>query len=302
MSRHFFLPLFLFNICTQWQCFSSPSIYNSEDWVNFTPNYDASDQRPPPPVSGSWRDSNTKIFIGISEFRDNRCAVTLQNIFSKAKNPYRIHVGLVQQIHTEEDHIDCIAAYCKQAGHGCPHKEQIKTITLSYLDARGPGFARTMQADSLQDEDFCMQIDSHSDVIKDWDSALTAMWGSIDNEYAVLSTTPPDISSLGKNVNNRWEVPHLCQATFTESGMVRNLLPRAAMDLEKPILAPLWSAGFSFSKCHAEKKTPPDPNFLFIFDGEEFTKFARLWTRGYDVYTPNRIVVAHDYAGKLNVL
>jgi hypothetical protein len=45
---------------------------------------------------------------------------------------------------------------------------------------------------------------------------ITAMWGSIDNEYAILSTTPDDISNLGKNVNNRWEVPHVCSATFTK--------------------------------------------------------------------------------------
>ena len=36
--------------------------------------------------------------------------------------------------------------------------------------------------------------------------------------------------------------------------MVRHLLPRAAMNLEKPILAPFWSAAYSFSKCHAEIK------------------------------------------------
>jgi len=23
-----------------------------------------------------------------------------------------------------------------------------------------------------------------------------------------------------------------------------------------------------------------------VFDGDEFAKYARLWTRGYDVYTP----------------
>ena len=38
---------------------------------------------------------------------------------------------------------------------------------------------------------------------------------------------------------------------------------------------------------------------MYIFDGEEFAKYARLWTRGYDVYTPNRVLVAHDYSGQL---
>jgi len=33
----------------------------------------------------------------------------------------------------------------------------------------------------------------------------------------------------------------------------------------------------------------------FLFDGEEFSRFARFWTHGYDVYTPNKIVIGHDY-------
>ena len=38
------------------------------------------------------------------------------------------------------------------------------------------------------------------------------MWQSAGNEYAILSTKPPDITHLGENTI---EVPHLCQATFT---------------------------------------------------------------------------------------
>jgi hypothetical protein len=77
--------------------------------------------------------------------------------------------------------------------------------------------------------------------------------------------------------------------------MVRNEQAKAAINLDKPILAPLWAAGLSFSKCHAEKKTPYDPKLPQIFDGEEFSKFARLWTRGYDTYSPHRSIVVHDY-------
>ena len=50
------------------------------------------------------------------------------------------------------------------------------------------------------------------------------------------------------------------------------------------------SSGFSFSKCHAEIKVPADPHLHQIFDGEEFSKYARFWTRGYDVYTPNKVI------------
>ena len=38
------------------------------------------------------------------------------------------------------------------------------------------------------------------------------------------------------------------------SGMVRPLTSMRARELDKPLLAPLWSPQFSFSKCHAVKK------------------------------------------------
>lgn len=69
--------------------------------------------------------------------------------------------------------------------------------------------------------------------------------------------------------------------------------------LSAPLLAPLWSAAFSFSKCHAVEKAPYDPNLPYIFDGEEFLQMAKLWTRGYDVYSPHKLLVVHDNVGKM---
>ena len=62
------------------------------------------------------------------------------------------------------------------------------------------------------------------------------------------------------------------------------------MNLALPLLAPLWSASFSFSKCHALRKAPYDPNLPHIFDGDEFARFARLWTRG---TLPSSPTIAH---------
>jgi hypothetical protein len=42
------------------------------------------------------------------------------------------------------------------------------------------------------------------------------MWQSTENEYGILSTVPPDLPMLGKNFHDHFEVPHICQATFTD--------------------------------------------------------------------------------------
>jgi hypothetical protein len=133
-----------------------------------------------------------------------------------------------------------------------------------------------------------LQIDSHVTFVKNWDTLAMQVWASTANEYAVLSTALPSqdfkVPSGGSEV-----VPHLCEAEWTDRGIVRNKNAHAAAHLTEPIISPLWSAGFSFSKCHAERKVPPDPHLHQLFDGEEFSKFARLWTRGYDVYTPHKV-------------
>ena len=42
-----------------------------------------------------------------------------------------------------------------------------------------------------------------------------------------------------------------------------------------------------------------DPHLPQIFDGEEFSRASRLWTHGYDMYTPTRGIVFHDYMKKM---
>ncbi len=32
-------------------------------------------------------------------------------------------------------------------------------------------------------------------------------------------------------------------------------------------------------QCHADRRTPYDPHLPSLFDGEEYSKYARLWTR-----------------------
>jgi len=80
---------------------------------------------------------------------------------------------------------------------------------------------------------------------------------------------------------------------FAHSGIVQNLL--------KPILSYTWSSSFSFSKCHLETNVPYDNFITQWYDTEEFTRYARMFTRGYDVYTPTRNIVYHDYFQYQNV-
>ena len=61
------------------------------------------------------------------------------------------------------------------------------------------------------------------------------------------------------------------------------------------VLAAMWGAGLSFHRCHAELNVPVDPYLDHVFDGEEGSRGIRFFTHGYDVYTPHRVLVTHDY-------
>ena len=148
-----------------------------------------------------------------------------------------------------------------------------------------------------------MQIDSHMDFVKKWDVKMMNMWALTNNEYGILSTYVAASEQLkfnedgGRGMNNMHEVPHLCMVTFYGSyGLIRNWGTKCARALPKPKLTnAIWGAGLSFSKCHAERKVPYDPHTPFIFDGEEFSRAVRFFTYGYDIYTPHRVFVVHNY-------
>jgi hypothetical protein len=213
----------LFAILLLCFCYSSQSarIFNSESWIDISEEDSNRYTQRGVPASNHWKDSGAEIFVGISEYRDKRCGLTLQNLFKKAKFPNRLRLGVVQQTHTEDDHFDCVKDYCALMGsrgsnwqRTCPHFDQIKTIVFAYLDSRGPMYARYQQQSMIQNEEFCMQIDAHTDMVSNWDAEVMGMWGSIGNEYAVLSTRLPDVDTLNNPHNS--DVPHLCHATFLD--------------------------------------------------------------------------------------
>jgi hypothetical protein len=127
-----------------------------------------------------------------------------------------------------------------------------------------------------------------------WDDELIAEWLKPRNEYAVLSTYVHHIDRLPIN-HLHDDVPYICKTKWGEGHMIRNEQASSCVRLPRPKLTFTWGAGLSFSKCHAMHRVPYDPNLPQIFDGEEFSIAMRLFTNGYDVYTPGRNLVFHDY-------
>jgi len=63
--------------------------------------------------------------------------------------------------------------------------------------------------------------------------------------------------------------------------------------LEVPAFAPFTAAGYFVAHSDFLREVPFDPFLPWIFMGEEIIMSTRLWTSGYDIFSPTRSVVGH---------
>lgn len=312
-----------------------PRIHNGKTWTEVLPENEASvdqkkrkhalfrrrsrlssDNKDTSPVAPVL-DGDGKILVTIPSFRDgHHCGATLLELFEKAENPDDIVVSLIEQQREEESY--CLEVYCKTAANvdilnrfeyrkdhlaivsndlakeRCPRINQIRVVRVHDSTAKGPPWARAMGRRSLGNEEFCLQASTHSSFVPQWDTKVRAEWLLAKNEYAILSNPPKAIGVQGT------AVPRLCGVEFLEQEKLPHYkFPEGKVDsLEKPLLAHTWSPGFSFGKCHMEEAAPADGFLPYLSsDIEAFARYARMWTRGYDVYTPTQNIVFHKVFG-----
>ena len=65
--------------------------------------------------------------------------------------------------------------------------------------------------------------------------------------------------------------------------------------IDIPRFAPFAAAGYFVAHADFLKDVPFDPLLPWIFMGEEIIMSTRLWTAGYDIFSPSQAVVSHVY-------
>ncbi|CAK4659225.1 unnamed protein product [Aphanomyces euteiches] len=257
--------------------------------------------RPPPPRIPTTYD----IFIGVSAYRDGvRCGFTLFTAFSRATNPKRVYIGVVDQ--TMPDDPKCLDEYCKLANahwKECRYKDQVKIDARHALESMGPNIARYYQQQLVGDQEFCLQVDAHSQLLQDWDTILVKEWARTENEMAVLTNYPLSFRDLSDDgTYTQTDGSHLCD--LMERHKVDDIPYMTGIkrihNSEHPQMSTFFGACLSFSKCHAEKRAPVDKHMKWLFFGEEYLRSYVLWTNGYDLYSPSRHggVVFHNWTAK----
>ncbi|MDA8231064.1 MAG: hypothetical protein M0006_06975 [Magnetospirillum sp.] len=240
-----------------------------------------------PRSAGPQPVSLPRIFVNVAAYRDSECRPTLIDLFAKARHPERIVVGVCwQHIPGEDDALSPADI----------HPEQCRIVAIDARDSRGVCWARAKVQELWRGEEYTLQIDSHMRFVQDWDDTLLTMLANCPSDRPVLSSyppayTPPDV--LGDP-----NISVMFAREFGEDGVV-SLHSRGISEKDAPTVPeanPFCAGGMLFARAEVIRDVPYDPHLYFL--GEEITLSARLWTGGWDIFSPNRVVLYHDYTNR----
>ena len=187
----------------------------------------------------------------------------------------------------------------------CGRLWQIRTDRVHWKDGLGPTYGRYRAELFYNKEDYVLQMDSHTAFVQDWDIILIKMHIQLNNDYGVITTYPKPLRFPtlwhweAPEINGRGNMYVICNTQILKDKITKSFKLKPARTIKntgKPILTAFFAAGFSFQKGHRLLNVPYDPYAAYLFDGEEMSMAARMWTHGYDFYTPNYDVAYHLYS------
>ena len=224
-----------------------------------------------------------RILVSIASYRDTQLTITIDSLFANRSRENDIIIGACMQ-DTEENYNDF-----KYKDH-----PDVRTHFIPYQEAKGVGYARNLiQQELFIDEDYFLQIDSHSRAIKDWDKILIKQINNCPTDKVILSTYPNGFDVLDEEEKyfKHTTCPYLKINGINESGKLN--IGSAGVVENKPMLGFWCAAGFLFTKGLWCKEVEYSKDFYF--SGEEDYASVMSYVKGWDVYVPESSTIWHDY-------
>jgi hypothetical protein len=229
------------------------------------------------------------IFISVASYRDDECPSTLEYIFHNADNPHNVYVGICQQNDMSDNSIDIECTLPNGS-----FINNIRMMRLHSYEAKGPTWARYLCSTLYNNEDYFFQIDSHTKLVKGWDTKCINMMKELKSKgvkHPVLSHYPAAWESFQKGEIG---VTRICKSFFNDDNMI-SFQGAEHIITKEMVPSPYVAGGFLFSEGSLIRDVPFDPTLDYLFVGEEIMHSIRIWTSGYDIYTPNENIAFHEY-------
>ena len=271
-------------------------------------------------------DDDATFFVSISQFKDVLCPYTIHELYGKARNPRRVFVGIVDQ---RDDNTDphrppvvggmqvrpnmtlgnteanlaatCVPWYTMAAcatSYFCP-TDNIRARRTLPREGKGPTWGRYYGMLMYQGERYFLMIDSHSRFVPHWDmhSVLNLHLLPKGTRKAVMSHYPGAYEAYEELVSQRrdpWMMT-MCNGHFKTFGIIR-MDSEGMFNRGFPLPQYFSAGGYVFGNADYVHEVPFDPHLNFVFDGEEILYSVRLWTHGYDLFSPKNNILFHNYA------
>lgn len=237
--------------------------------------------------------SNDKIFVQIASYRDPELIPTIVDMVAKAKNKDNLTFGICWQYDETED----INSF--------DHLENFRISKHHYSESQGLGWARNVTNTLYGGEKYTLQIDSHHRFVQDWDQIILE-----DYAQALQVSEKPIITTYCTPFN-----PKDCSCKYDQTPCLMSQYEFSADKLlmsmpwyiqdykerDKVIRARTISGHFYFTSGKFVEEVPYDPDIYFGGYTEETTLSVRAFTRGYDFFSPYRMVMWHEYTRNYRV-
>lgn len=225
------------------------------------------------------------IFVSIASYRDSECPYTVRSLLENAQHPQNLRIVVFEQNKYSDAQVE-------------ETLPQVRVVRTSYVNAKGPVWARYVIQQYWDGEEYVMQIDSHTRVLRNWDTILKNMLASLihkrNTDKCVLTQYPPEYERSSTSTS----LPRdkLRSGLYVEGFKLPDRCTRIQSEYtderpSEPFESKAWAACFSFSKWSILRDAPYDPYFPFLFFGEELDITLRLFTRGWFFYSPNESIV-----------
>jgi len=228
-----------------------------------------------------------RIFVQIASYRDPDCQWTVKDLFEKAAHPERIFAGIAWQFVEAEDGACFRETY--------PYPDQVRVLASDARLSRGTCWARSVVQELWRGEEYTLQIDSHMRFEPGWDEMLLAIWARCNNDRAVVTSYMPGF--VPPDAFERAWIFSMSATGFDEDSMLRfhgsPAWRTGGGEPAEPVPGAFVSANMIFGPASMIQDVPYDPDLYFF--GEEVSMAVRLWTHGYDIYHPNKLVMFHNW-------
>lgn len=229
-----------------------------------------------------------KIFVSIAAYRDKLLWDTVESAISLSNDPSRLHFAIIDQADTPYN----------VKSH--PNAKQITYLHINPEFSRGPCWARSMALSFYSDEDYVLQIDSHSVFDMNWDTKLIDQltYCQTLSSKAILSGYPHafEITSTGIKKFKQSGIVNVMRPILT--GAIPNSDPSFnfeghSIKSESPIKGFHIAGGFIFAPGNFFLEVPYD--YALYFTGEEQNLAVRAFTHGWDIYHVPIMPIYHLY-------